>query len=100
MKALVDAFNQEKALVGAFFIIVKTDGSLALLKTCNNTASTPQLCTVTILWDSYYLREHLRIKHKMKMITYKNKVVNNYNENITGSRNNQYNRKQNKLALL
>ena len=67
-------------------MIVKTDGSFeALLKTCNNTASTPQLCTVTILWDSYYLREHLRIKHKMKMITYKNKVVNNYNENITGS---------------
>ena len=67
-------------------MIVKIDGSFeALLKTCNNTASTPQLCTVTILWDSYYLREHLRIKHKMKMITYKNKVVNNYNENITGS---------------
>ena len=86
MKALVDAFNQEKALVGAIFMIVKTDESFeALLKTCNNTASTPQLCTVTILWDSYYLREHLRIKHKMKMITYKNKVVNNYNENITGS---------------
>ena len=25
MKALVGAFNQEKALVGAFFVIVKTD---------------------------------------------------------------------------
>ena len=46
-----------------------------------------QLCTTIILWDSYYLREHLRIKHKMKMITYKNKVVNNYNENITGTLN-------------
>ena len=27
MKALVGAFNQEKALVGAFSVIVKTDGS-------------------------------------------------------------------------
>ena len=43
-----------------------------------------QLCTTVILWDSYYLREHLRIKHKMQMITYKNRFVNNYNENITG----------------
>ena len=29
MKALVGAFNQEKALVGAFSVIVKTDGSFA-----------------------------------------------------------------------
>ena len=43
-----------------------------------------QLCAASILWDSYYLREHLRIKHKMKLLTYKNKVVNNYEENITG----------------
>ena len=43
-----------------------------------------QLCTTKILWDSYYLREHLRIKHKMKMLTYKHRVVNNYNANITG----------------
>ena len=28
MKALVGAFNQEKALVGAFSVIVKTDGAL------------------------------------------------------------------------
>ena len=46
-----------------------------------------QLCTTVILWDSYYLREHLRIKHKMQMITYKNRFVNNYNENITGISN-------------
>ena len=31
MKALVDTFNQEKALVGAFSIIVETDGSFAAL---------------------------------------------------------------------
>ena len=31
MKALVEAFNQEKALVGAFSVIVKTDGSFAAL---------------------------------------------------------------------
>ena len=29
MKALVGAFNQEKALVGAYSMIVKTDGSFA-----------------------------------------------------------------------
>ena len=31
MKALVGTFNQEKALVGAFSVIVKTDGSFAAL---------------------------------------------------------------------
>ena len=31
MKVLVGAFNQEKALVGAFSVIVKTDGSFAAL---------------------------------------------------------------------
>ena len=31
MKALADTFNQEKALVGAFSVIVKTDGSFAAL---------------------------------------------------------------------
>ena len=31
MKALVGAFNQEKALVGAFSVIVKTDGSFEAL---------------------------------------------------------------------
>ena len=31
VKALVGAFNQEKALVGAFTVIVKTDGSFAAL---------------------------------------------------------------------
>ena len=31
MKALVGAFNQEKALVGALSVIVKTDGSFAAL---------------------------------------------------------------------
>ena len=29
----IDAFNQEKALVGAFSVIVKTDGSFAALPT-------------------------------------------------------------------
>ena len=33
MKALVGAFNQEKALIGAFSVIVKTDGSIAALVT-------------------------------------------------------------------
>ena len=31
MKTRVGAFNQEKALVGAFSVIVKTDGSFAAL---------------------------------------------------------------------
>ena len=31
MKALVGAFNQEKALVGAFYVIVKTNVSFAAL---------------------------------------------------------------------
>ena len=31
MKALVGTFNQEKALVGTFLVIVKTDGSFAAL---------------------------------------------------------------------
>ena len=31
MKAVVSAFNQEKAIVGAFSVIVKTDGSYAAL---------------------------------------------------------------------
>ena len=31
MKAVVAAFNQEKALVGAFSVIVKTDGSFTAL---------------------------------------------------------------------
>ena len=31
MKALEGAFNQEKALVGVFCVIVKTDGSFAAL---------------------------------------------------------------------
>ena len=31
MRALVGAHNQEKALVGAFSVIVKTDGSFAAL---------------------------------------------------------------------
>ena len=31
MKALEGAFNQEKALVGAFSVIVKSDGSFAAL---------------------------------------------------------------------
>ena len=31
VKALVDTFNQEKALVGAFSVIMKTDGSFAAL---------------------------------------------------------------------
>ena len=32
MNALVNAFNQEKALAGAFPVIVKTDGSFAALR--------------------------------------------------------------------
>ena len=34
MKAVVAALNQEKALVGAFSVIVKTDGSFAALVQC------------------------------------------------------------------
>ena len=32
VKALVGAFNQEKAQVGAFSVILKTDGSFAALR--------------------------------------------------------------------
>ena len=32
VKVLEGVFNQEKALVGAFFVIVKTDGSFAALE--------------------------------------------------------------------
>ena len=50
MKALVGAFNQEKALVGAFSVIVKTecetDGSFAAL-ICPYFHSTPTLDGVT-----------------------------------------------------
>ena len=42
MKALLRAFNQEKALVGAFSVIVKTDGSFAALVTT-------ELCCYTTL---------------------------------------------------
>ena len=34
MKELVGAFNQEKALVGAFSVIVKTNKSFAALEKC------------------------------------------------------------------
>ena len=34
MKVLVGAFNQEKALVGAFSMIVKTDGWFTALVEC------------------------------------------------------------------
>ena len=41
MKVLVGAFNQEKALVGAFSGIVETDGSFAtLLYSSPNTKAT------------------------------------------------------------
>ena len=36
MRALVDAFNQDKALVGAFSMFVKTDGSFAALVSSSN----------------------------------------------------------------
>ena len=34
VKVLVGAFNQEKALVGAFSVIMKTDGSFGALPGC------------------------------------------------------------------
>ena len=40
MKALVGALNQEKALVGDFSVIVKTDGSFtALVPACTGAAA-------------------------------------------------------------
>ena len=40
MKVLVGAFNQEKALVGAFSVIVKTDcGTFGALHSTNNNSS-------------------------------------------------------------
>ena len=37
VKALVGIFNQEKAIVGAFSVIVKTDGSFEVLKLIRRT---------------------------------------------------------------
>ena len=48
MKVLVDTFNQEKALEGAFSVIVKTDGSFAALIRNNNQAS--QCCCLDVCW--------------------------------------------------
>ena len=42
VKALVDAFNQEKALVGAFSVIVKTD--------CEIDGSSPALAQTLATW--------------------------------------------------
>ena len=53
MKALVGAFNQEKALVGAFSVIVKTgcgtDGSICGTRKepHNNMAELPELCRIS-----------------------------------------------------
>ena len=41
VKALDSTFNQEKALVDAFSVIVKTDGSFAALASTLNLAPTP-----------------------------------------------------------
>ena len=47
MKAVVAAFNQEKALVGAFSMIVKTDGSsAALLVTTSSSMGWSLVCVV------------------------------------------------------
>ena len=43
MKALVSTFNQEKALVGSFSVIVKTDGSFAALVSSALSGSSAQL---------------------------------------------------------
>ena len=58
MKALVGTFNQEKALVGAFSVIVKigcgTDGSIcgAIWDTVLEVRCTSVLCTESCLLDS------------------------------------------------
>ena len=48
MKALGGAFNLEKAIVGSFFVIVKTDGSFAALVLCVAGAA-PGCSTVSLL---------------------------------------------------
>ena len=68
VKALVGAFNQEKALVGAFFVIVKTscvtDGSFY--------STTPNVLTLAA-WSSHILHHNftgwslfMEIKQLMK----------------------------------
>ena len=47
MKVLVGAFNQEKALVRAFSVIVKTDGSSAALVQMS-VSPAPEQCTVVL----------------------------------------------------
>ena len=56
MKAIVGAFNQENALVGAFFVIVKTgcgnDGSF-YSTTEYSSANTRQLCLVQGIYFTF-----------------------------------------------
>ena len=54
MSALVGAHNQEKALVGAFSVIVKTDGSFASL-ICGVLTNFLQLWLAD-LWQARYRR--------------------------------------------
>ena len=53
MKALVDAFNQEKALVGAFSVIVKTD--------CETDGSFTALVSIVVLCQCGLLQENNKI---------------------------------------
>ena len=60
MKALVGTFNQEKALVGAFSVIVKTgcgiDGALHSSTTAAADADVFQVRTIFILGPSHHVR--------------------------------------------
>ena len=100
MKALVGAFNQEKALVGAFSVIVKTDcetdGSSAalLLITAGGQASFPRLqravckcqpsCSVSGLDQALQCRHATGRGHNSDITSSVRKdfTINNYGEGL------------------
>ena len=51
MKAIVGAFNQEKALVGVFSLIVKTDGLFAALRGSLRLGGTKKQSPASRVWQ-------------------------------------------------
>ena len=87
MKALVGAYNQEKALIGAFSMIVKTDGSFAALileprpqlcpecgGLCNGWSG-PHLVIVSLLNTKYPGSHVLNLGLDMSHYVLKSKVI-------------------------
>ena len=97
MKALVGAFNQEKTLIGAFSVIVKTDGSSAALVQMS-VSPAPEQCTVVLSlsqirswsWPGYkgniftillHFRKKLqRVWKKYKSVSMREKNIEKYRD--------------------